>query len=369
MDLIKLKIKLRMFDPFLGSIAYMVKMEEFTEGLMATDGVTIFYNPEKMDTLPLDQQIAVLAHECCHIALNHPGRLKDHGYIPQLWNIATDMVINYYLRRVNKMELPPGVLYPPPEFKDASSEELYQYLLNKNKKHTKSFSNSSYRFDPIGQDIQMPKSEKAIQEAKTLIYQSKGLPGAKNFSVGHDEFARVHNELFAPPKLPWEYLLKKFVDEKFPEDYSWARPNRRYLDYMYLPSICDGQTVKRVKVYLDVSGSIDQKTLDMFLSEVRGILRNLKIEQFKLVFWSVGIDKEIDYSENILLEDIPSKGGTNISEVISDINTSKNTVSIIFTDGFFNPDPIASCLFPIIWVIYDQNKFKPVKGQVVELPM
>ena len=355
MDITKLKIKLRLADTFLGSVAYMVNYKEDKDiPIAGTDGSTIYYNPEALDNLSSNEQIGVLAHECCHVALNHVGRCEMHNYDKTRWNIATDMVINEYLDRLSKITLPKGVLYPPKNLRGLSSEEVYEKLKSTHLKVPSTLSN----------DL---KECSNPTECKSMVYQSQLSEGAKDFSIGSGEFTRVFSELFQPPKLKWNNLLRKYIDERFPDDYSWKKPNRRMLNYCYLPSICDGDGLKKVKVYLDVSGSIDQGTLDIFLSEVSHIFKNLKLDSFKLIFWSTCLDLETDFTENFRIEDIPSSGGTYIAPVIEDINKSKNTVSIIFTDGYFNTKYIKDAKYPIIWVIYGNTDFKPVKGKVVEL--
>jgi predicted metal-dependent peptidase len=67
------------------------------------------YNPQFLDSLSDKEIKGVLCHEVMHVALNHLTRLKKRDM--ELWNIATDMVINSMILR-DGFSLPEGVLYP-----------------------------------------------------------------------------------------------------------------------------------------------------------------------------------------------------------------------------------------------------------------
>ena len=62
-----------------------------------TEGVNVYYNPAFMSSLNKNQQLMVLSHEISHIALDHIKRLGDRNM--EVWNIATDAVINANLER------------------------------------------------------------------------------------------------------------------------------------------------------------------------------------------------------------------------------------------------------------------------------
>ena len=95
-NLDEIKRKMLVKYPFFGSIISNVTFNE-TKGVdtAATDGEVIVYNEDFMNTLQVNEQIFVLSHEVMHIAFNHikRGNNKNH----ELWNIATDAVINAFL--------------------------------------------------------------------------------------------------------------------------------------------------------------------------------------------------------------------------------------------------------------------------------
>ncbi len=97
-DIAALKRKMLVKYPFFGSVVASVGYKENKDIPTAgTDGETIYYNPEYLESLSVEEQTFVFAHEVCHIAFNHI--LRSEGKDPELWNIATDGVINQFLKR------------------------------------------------------------------------------------------------------------------------------------------------------------------------------------------------------------------------------------------------------------------------------
>lgn len=103
-----------------------------TEGAMAqiidtaaTNGKTVYFNPEFFQSLNEDQRAFIYAHEVMHVAFNHIMRSK--GKQPKLWNTATDAVINQILKKEGYEIVGEGV--DMPEALNHSAEEMYDKLL------------------------------------------------------------------------------------------------------------------------------------------------------------------------------------------------------------------------------------------------
>jgi len=92
-----------------------------------TNGTRVYYNPKFFEKLSDDQKEFTLAHEVMHIAFNHILRSKNRDH--ELWNIATDAVINQMLSKEG-LPIKPGFV----DIKWAgkySAEEVYDILLKK----------------------------------------------------------------------------------------------------------------------------------------------------------------------------------------------------------------------------------------------
>ncbi len=125
-DIAALKRKMLVKYPFFGSVVASVGYKENTDIPTAgTDGETIYYNPEYLKSLSVEEQTFVFAHEVCHIAFNHI--LRSEGKDPELWNIATDGVINQFLKRDGLKMAKGGVDIA--EAINYDAEQLYEKLL------------------------------------------------------------------------------------------------------------------------------------------------------------------------------------------------------------------------------------------------
>ena len=125
-DIAALKRKMLVKYPFFGSVVASVGYKENKDIPTAgTDGETIYYNPEYLEGLSVEEQTFIFAHEVCHIAFNHI--LRSEGKNPELWNIATDGVINQFLKRDGLKMAPGGV--DMAEAINYDAEQLYEKLL------------------------------------------------------------------------------------------------------------------------------------------------------------------------------------------------------------------------------------------------
>ena len=131
-DIESLKRKMLVKYPFFGSVvagvSYMESRDISTAG---TDGETIYYNQEFLEKLSVDEQTFIFAHEVCHIAFNHI--LRSEGKDQELWNIATDGVINQFLKRDGLKMVDGGVDIA--EAINYDAEELYEKLLQEKKQN------------------------------------------------------------------------------------------------------------------------------------------------------------------------------------------------------------------------------------------
>ncbi|MBE5735579.1 MAG: hypothetical protein E7361_03950 [Clostridiales bacterium] len=129
-DISSIKRKLLTRYPAFGYTIMNAKFISTTDVRRAsTDGVDIYYNPKYMANISELQQLFVMAHEVCHIELDHISRRQDKH--KKTWNYATDAVINQYLIRDGLEIIPNGI-----NIEDAinyDAEELYNRLMSSTK--------------------------------------------------------------------------------------------------------------------------------------------------------------------------------------------------------------------------------------------
>jgi predicted metal-dependent peptidase len=118
----KARTALLLDHPFFGSLLFRLKGRECRSiPTMATDGVSLYYNPEFVDTLNSATLSGVLAHEVMHPALQH--HLRRSGRDLRRWNEACDYAINPLLLEAG-LSLPEGILVES-RFRGMSAEQIY----------------------------------------------------------------------------------------------------------------------------------------------------------------------------------------------------------------------------------------------------
>lgn len=130
---------------------------EFRENLpyhtAATDGKNVYVDPNYFESLSENERIFTIAHEIMHIKFMHMFRLKDkYGKKrdPDLWNIATDAIINANLER-DGFTIKEGYVNMP-EALNYSAEEFYQKLLEEKEKKQNEQQNGQKQGQGDGQE-------------------------------------------------------------------------------------------------------------------------------------------------------------------------------------------------------------------------
>ena len=121
----KSRTALLLDHPFFGSLLFRLGGRSSTSiETMATDGVSLYYNPSYVETLNAAELAGVLAHEVMHPALQHHTRRG--GRNPKRWNMACDYAINPLLIDAG-LTLPKDVLIDH-RFRGMSAEEIYNMI-------------------------------------------------------------------------------------------------------------------------------------------------------------------------------------------------------------------------------------------------
>jgi len=148
--------------PLLGATLSHLKDEATLKiSTSATTGDKILYNPEFMACLNDDEQVSVYTHEVMHVAFNHIMRSKDKQSIQ--WNIATDAVINQILKKEGLPILEGTV--DMPEALNKSADEVYDYLINKEKNKGNKDNNQSQQNTSSSENSQNQSQEKQEHES------------------------------------------------------------------------------------------------------------------------------------------------------------------------------------------------------------
>lgn len=133
----------------------------------ATDGKNIYVDLNYFESLSEDDRLFTIAHEIMHIKFMHMYRLKDKDGKKRnlnLWNIATDAIINANLER-DGFTIKEGYVNMP-EALNYSAEEFYEILLKEKENQQKAQENQEQNQGDSGEQSQDNENKDSNQNGK-----------------------------------------------------------------------------------------------------------------------------------------------------------------------------------------------------------
>ena len=374
--------------PFLGALVLRLPMKATKPErckTIGTDVRALYYNPEYIENLSLDQTQFVLAHEALHCALSHFSRRNNR--VTHRWDIACDLAINPLLIQ-DGLKPPPGVLINS-GYEGMTAEEIYPYIDDDMEDETQDehFYNddnsssgdgsgdggrggSSSQPDDQEQGEASPRPLTETERDQLSVQWQQRLAGAsqqaKQAGKLSGAMARFVEHLLQP-QLPWRMLLARYMTAAARDDYSYQRPSRREGDAV-LPTLRSAQV--NIVVVIDTSGSVKNQEMTEFVSEIDSIKGQVRA---RLTFHTC--DAKLceqgpwvfePWEEFRLPSNITGGGGTCFVPVFDWLNTGHNRPDLLvyFTDarGEF---PKAEPTYPVLWLI--KGKEKVPWGQRIQL--
>ena len=156
----KLLIKYPTFGSVIANLEFQASKDIATAG---TDGKVLLYNPKFVSGLSDKERTFLFAHEVCHVAFEHIFR--SEGKDKQLWNIATDSVINALLKQDGLPMIDGGVDIP--EAVNYDAEEMYNKLLEEKKKQQEQQNSQGNQQQQDSQGSQEQQSSQGNQEQQS----------------------------------------------------------------------------------------------------------------------------------------------------------------------------------------------------------
>lgn len=366
-DIDSLKRKMLIKYPFFGSTITNVEYQELLDiDTAATDGNKIYYNPEFLGGLTIEEQIFILAHEVCHIAFNHISRRKDKD--KNLWNIATDAVINQLLKK-DGLKMLDGLI-DIPEAIDYDAETYYEKLLQEQKENPdfdRKAGNDSHEMwentdiKENGKTDALEKEDDISEKdafKKNRELKKKQLEDLKRSlikdTVTSNEF-NMSNVGSASSLIDWRYILKETINY----DVDWSYKNATIENGVITANLED-KALPVTEILLDTSGSINEDLLRTFLRECKNILKHSKVLVgcFDTIFYGF---KELRTEQDIDNMRFVGGGGTDFDVAVNAFSRRSEN-KIIFTDGGARM-PIT----PVnaVWIVFGNRKINPKGGKVI----
>lgn len=323
---------------------YLTPAERLDIPTLATDGKKVYYNPQFVLSISDEQMRAEFAHEVMHCVCNHLTRRG--GRNPRLWNIAADYVINLILKKAG-FQLGSDWLLDT-KYDGMAVEQVYELLLKNPPPPDVAPSDLLPPQAGSGSPVEQKQMEREWQIA--TIQTAMECQRAGTMPGGLERFL---DELVTP-KVPWRDTLNRFLTRTVQEDYSWARPNRKFLAQgMYLPAM-RSEGSGHIAAVIDTSGSITQPVFTAFMSELTGIMNQVRPERFTVVLADARINSVKTFSRGEPIEvELAGGGGTDFRPAIEHFKDDTPDALVYLTDlyGPTGDDPG----FPVLWCCTTEN--------------
>lgn len=405
LDYTKYDLMVHKNTAFISSVVYHLKFEwDSTIPTAQTNGLSLKFNPEFFKVLHPKQRIFVLAHEGWHVALKHLTRFTDICKTKEdfnLLNMAGDYVINLMCHEAgmdtiqSPVYLDGKIIFNKSlldhRFDGMSTDEVFMFLKkveehNKNKPNqplpdkingtsTNGFSIPS---SPDMDDLDYISTTASIKEVKELEEAiDEIIVNAATVAHAKGEFGTLPSHLQAEikniisPPLPWYTLFMRFMNSFTKNDYSYSRPNRRYLPDIVIPSL-HSITVERVVFACDISASVSDEEFSLYLAKIKEARNLLRPQITHIITFDTKVQGhfELGPMDSIDNIDFHGRGGTNpnsVFEYFEDNPRKKPSFIVFFSDmdfGKINYSPN----YPVLWIgvsVYGKVK-KPSIGQYIE---
>jgi len=353
-------------EPFFGSLAMRLELiEDETVQTEATNGRYIKYNPTFIESLSFEQIKAEICHEVLHCAKLHPWRRDARD--SKLWNVATDYVINGELKSAG-YKLGASWLLDA-QYTGMSEEQVYNKLDSQSKPQQDQQGEQSGKhgevqdgapgLDGEGAEEQQQNWQQAVLQAAQQAKQQGKLPG----------FAQTMVDSIARPKIDWRVALRKFIEQTAKNDFTWAQPNRNYLNFgLYLPSLRSDK-LPPIVFYWDTSGSRwSSEQIKLAASELSAIIQEARPEKTVIIYGDSKVCNVQEFELSDAIKFNPKGGGGTDFACIFDYVETHEIEPCCFiglTDLCGSFPPVAPP-YPVMWVCDEKRATAPF-GEVVEI--
>jgi predicted metal-dependent peptidase len=350
-------------QPFFGALALSLKVKaDDTCQTAYTDGRVLGYNPGWIETLTHSQVTALLAHEVMHCAMGHPWRRDGRGM--RNWNVACDKAINRELSE-SGFTLPPDGQYPSGDEVGKSAEWIYARMgegeqpdpngQGNGQGGNPQAGNGQGKPDPLGEVRDAPNGpdadgDLAPSEQEWKQRAAQALNAAKMAGKCPGGLLRqVSNALRA--KIDVRSLLLRFFSERSTSDYSWMRPNPRYISSgLYLPAL-ESRELGEIAIGIDTSGSVDEVSLSYARSVLESIIEECNPSAVSVFYFDAEVQSIDRFSRGDAVTWKPQGGGgTDFAPVLSAIDGEGTAVCAVIITDLYGNFPDTPPALPVLWL-------------------
>jgi len=409
----KARARLLVRAPFIGSIALGLAWVNAPDiGTMATDGRSVWFNPEWCEGHGVEKTMGVIAHEVLHVVNRHHLRRGERDV--KLWNVAADLLINRLLEDDKYLLPSDGLFDRDRRYAGLPTETIYARLLEQQQKPERpdnrqsssqasddGASGSGNDHDPTasGQTSSHTKPEQGKAQSRDDTFPARHwgevrdltkpngqrLSATERIQAEHDLDVRIRQAAaaakrvgkfgtalremveIATDRVDWRDKFRMAFDGVLRGEVSWARPNRRYIQQgLYLPG-WRRTGAGRIGFVLDTSGSISANELSVYTAAVLGILEETGPEAVALIQCDAQVQR-VDYIEpgdSFDRIEVHGRGGTQFQPAFDWIAESPFAAdAIVYATDLKCSDEPRDPGIPVIWLTPTRNHTMPF-GKIV----
>jgi predicted metal-dependent peptidase len=406
----KARATLILDQPFFGRLLLKVQPKpDPTCKTMWTDGTNAGFNPDYIDGLTMDELKTKICIQTLRLAAQHHCRRGERQQAT--WDRAGEFTVTPILKNAKNdqgdsmFSLPKDALYSQ-QYDNKEAEAVYTLLKEIEDKNQPPQQNQPQQQpgpgqgkgqgkgkpqpgndpgqgppqpDPSGGEVrdtpgkdgqQATEAEKEQQKQDWKIATQQAAQAAKSCGKLPGDLLRLVEDILEPI-VDWKEALRQFVDRISRNDYSWRRPNNRYMSGgVILPTLYN-QELPPIVIGVDTSGSINQDELKQFAGEIDDILN-----QYPTTLTVIYCDTKVNHIETFTAENRPIRleakggGGTKFHPVFDHVNLMDDEPACVvyLTDmecreKDFGKEPD----YPVLWVNTGDRCKQPPFGEMIRL--
>ena len=354
--ILKAKTQLLLHHPFFAVLFLKLKcVEDNTIPTASTNGKDIKYNGDWFRSLEVDEVQGVFAHEVFHVALGHVFRIGKRD--PKRWNDAIDYAVNLLLYDAG-MTLPRGDYgwLNDEQYRGMTAEHIYDLLPSDPNGPGRSGESPGMGdvYAPTN-DQGQPLTEGEIkqQESQWKMAMNHAMKTAKDAGKMPACLTDLIDKL-TESQIPWQERLKQYMMEPAKGDYTWSRPNRRFIHSgLILPSNYTHGLGTIIWV-TDSSGSVGDDEFKAFGGEFNAIVQDAEPD----AVWSMFCDTKLSSIKEHRPEDFPineirptGRGGTHFNAPFDWVEEQGiQPACLIYLTDLYGDCTISPPNYPVIWV-------------------
>ena len=361
-------------NPFYGTLALGLPLTpDKSRETLACDGERIYFNTKWVMETPADDIRAAVAHVVTACVLNHHTRRGERDY--GKWQKASVIATHPILKTDGIVDGDyPAVCGIHPD-EELTAEEAYKRIPDSDEdgdggdtgagvapqgqsagdgEGQGGGGGASGSKDPTGRGevLDAAKGTDTKEEEQRwdeMAQQARQISKAQGHEPGAFEelLDAAHHKT-----ADWIELFRRFLQATAKKDYSWKRPNRRFIsDDLYLPSLHSNE-MPPIVFAIDTSGSMSSEELTEALTELRAIAEETCPERVTIIQCDAAIHSVESYEPSEVPSSIEFKGrgGTSFHPVFQYVEEEDiNPVCLVYATDMCAGWP-EEPLYPVLWL-------------------